>query len=60
MAKKQAAKAEKCAETATEPQAFAVVRTCGKQYRVTAGTLISIDTQDGKPDRKSTRLNSSH
>jgi large subunit ribosomal protein L21 len=34
---------------ATEPQAFAVVRTCGKQYRVTPGTRISIDELEGKP-----------
>jgi large subunit ribosomal protein L21 len=54
MANKQAAKAEKGAEKATEPQAFAVVRTCGKQYRVTAGTLISIDTQEGEPGDKIT------
>ncbi len=34
---------------AVEPKTFAVVRTCGKQYRVTAGTKISIDTQQGNP-----------
>ena len=34
---------------AAEPQAFAVVRTCGKQYRVVAGTKISIDQQEGNP-----------
>jgi large subunit ribosomal protein L21 len=39
--KKQAAVAE--------PQVFAIVRTCGKQYRVTAGTKISIDEQEGNP-----------
>ena len=32
-----------------EPQAFAIVRTCGKQYRVTVGTKISIDEQEGNP-----------
>jgi len=52
MAEKQAVKAKtKKAEKApksTEPQVFAVVRTCGKQYCVTAGTKISIDTQEGK------------
>lgn len=32
-----------------EPQVFAVVRTCGKQYRVTPGTKISIDEQEGNP-----------
>jgi large subunit ribosomal protein L21 len=32
-----------------EPQAFAIVRTCGKQYRVTVGTRISIDEQEGNP-----------
>jgi len=35
--------------TTTEPQVFAVVRTCGKQYRVSPGTKISIDTQEGNP-----------
>jgi large subunit ribosomal protein L21 len=34
---------------AVEPKVFAVVRTCGKQYRVTPGTKISIDTQEGNP-----------
>jgi large subunit ribosomal protein L21 len=33
----------------TEPQVFAVVRTCGKQYRVTPGMKISIDELDGNP-----------
>lgn len=33
----------------TEPQAFAVVRTCGKQFRVTPGMKISIDQQEGNP-----------
>ncbi len=48
MAKKQAAKAQ-TEKAAAEPQVFAVVRTCGKQYRVSPGTKISIDTQDVKP-----------
>lgn len=34
---------------AAEPKAFAIVRTCGKQYRVSAGTKISIDQQEGNP-----------
>ena len=50
MAKKQAAKTE----GAAEPQVFAIVRTCGKQYRVTPGTKISIDTQEGNPGDKIT------
>jgi len=33
---------------AAEPQIFAVVRACGKQYRVSPGTKISIDPQEGK------------
>ena len=53
MAEKQAVKAKaKKAEKAPksiEPQVFAIVRTCGKQYCVTAGTKISIDTQEGNP-----------
>jgi large subunit ribosomal protein L21 len=36
-------------ETAAAPQVFAVVRTCGKQYRVSPGSRISIDEQDGNP-----------
>lgn len=36
-------------DAVTEPQAFAIVRTCGKQYRVTPGTRISIDQQEGNP-----------
>ncbi len=36
-------------EQAAEPQVFAVVRTCGKQYRVSPGTRISIDEQEGNP-----------
>jgi large subunit ribosomal protein L21 len=46
MAKKQQ-KAEE--SKAAEPQVFAIVRTCGKQYRVTPGTKISIDEQEGNP-----------
>jgi large subunit ribosomal protein L21 len=34
---------------AAEPEVFAIVRTCGKQYRVTPGTRISIDEQEGNP-----------
>ncbi len=34
---------------ATEPQVFAIVRTAGKQYRVTAGTKISIDEVEANP-----------
>ena len=30
-------------EASNEPQVFAVVRACGKQYRVSPGTRISID-----------------
>jgi large subunit ribosomal protein L21 len=45
-AKKESAK--QVVESA-EPQAFAIVRTCGKQYRVTVGTKISIDEQEGNP-----------
>lgn len=33
----------------TEPKVFAIVRTCGKQYRVSPGTKISIDEQAGNP-----------
>lgn len=36
-------------EVAAEPTVFAVVRTCGKQYRVSPGTRISIDEQEGNP-----------
>lgn len=46
MAKKENSSTE---ATATEPQVFAVVRTCGKQYRVTPGCRISIDEQEGNP-----------
>jgi large subunit ribosomal protein L21 len=42
------ASSEKQAQV-VEPQVFAIVRTCGKQYRVTAGTKISIDEQEGNP-----------
>lgn len=58
MSEKQAAKAKKSAKVveakSNEPQVFAVVRTCGKQYCVTAGTKISIDTQEGKAGDKIT------
>lgn len=37
------------AEAATEPQVFAIVRTCGKQYRVMPGMKISIDELEGQP-----------
>lgn len=40
--------------TTTEPQAFAIVRTAGKQYRVTAGTKISVDEVEGNPGDKIT------
>jgi large subunit ribosomal protein L21 len=40
---------KKTEAVAAEPQAFAVVRTCGKQYRVVPGTKISIDQQEGNP-----------
>jgi large subunit ribosomal protein L21 len=36
-------------EVAAEHTVFAVVRTCGKQYRVSPGTRISIDEQEGNP-----------
>jgi large subunit ribosomal protein L21 len=39
---------------ASEPQVFAIVRTCGKQYRVTPGSKISIDEQEGQPGDKIT------
>jgi large subunit ribosomal protein L21 len=46
MAKKQ----DKSVDSKTaEPQVFAIVRTCGKQYRVSPGTKISIDEQEGNP-----------
>lgn len=40
--------------TSEEQQVFAVVRACGKQYRVSPGTRISIDEQDGEPGDKIT------
>lgn len=50
MAKKQEAEA-----VVEEPKVFAVVRTAGKQYRVSPGTKISIDQlQDKKPGDKVT------
>ncbi len=42
------------AASTQEPQAFAIVRTAGKQYRVTAGTKISIDEVEGNPGDKIT------
>lgn len=36
-------------QKATESQVFAVVRTCGKQYRVMPGSRISIDQYEGNP-----------
>lgn len=36
-------------EAVVESQTFAVVRTCGKQYRVTPGMRISIDELEGNP-----------
>ena len=47
------AKIEKTA-VVEEPKAFAVVRTAGKQYKVSAGTKISIDTIEGNPGDKIT------
>jgi large subunit ribosomal protein L21 len=46
---KQDKKASKTESKTVEPQVFAIVRTCGKQYRVTPGTKISIDEQEGNP-----------
>ncbi len=46
MAKKQNTSS---AAASSEPQVFAVVRTCGKQYRVTPGMKISIDELEGNP-----------
>lgn len=34
---------------AAAPQTFAVIRTAGKQYRVSPGSRISIDTVDAQP-----------
>jgi large subunit ribosomal protein L21 len=42
------------AATSAEPQTFAIVRTCGKQYRVTPGSKISIDEQSANPGDKIT------
>jgi len=42
-------KGAKSEVNSAEPQAFAIVRTCGKQYRVTVGTKIAIDEQEGNP-----------
>lgn len=48
MAKKEKAAAEKTA-VVEEPKVFAVVRTAGKQFRVSPGTRISVDELDAKP-----------
>ena len=48
MANKEKSSTQSQAQAA-EPQVFAVVRTCGKQYRVSPGTRISIDEQEGNP-----------
>jgi large subunit ribosomal protein L21 len=37
-----------------EPKVFAIVRTAGKQYKVSPGTKISIDTVEGNPGDKIT------
>jgi large subunit ribosomal protein L21 len=47
------AKKEKAA-VVEEPKVFAVVRTAGKQYKVSPGTKISIDTVEGNPGDKIT------
>lgn len=46
---KQDNKGSNAESKTAEPQVFAIVRTCGKQYRVTPGTKISIDEQEGNP-----------
>ncbi len=51
MAKNQKAAAEVVVE---EPKVFAVVRTAGKQYRVSPGTKISVDQFEGQPGDKVT------
>lgn len=48
------AKKEKAAAKVEEPKVFAVVRTAGKQYRVSPGTRISIDTVEGEAGSKIT------
>lgn len=45
---------ETVAATSAQPQTFAIVRTCGKQYRVTPGSRISIDEQSASPGDKIT------
>jgi large subunit ribosomal protein L21 len=54
MAKKQSDELNTDSVAQAEPKLFAVVRTCGKQYRVTAGTRISIATQEGEKGDKIT------
>ena len=44
-----AKKTQIAAEIKDEPKAFAIVRTAGKQFRVSAGTRISIDQLEGNP-----------
>lgn len=44
-----AKKNQTAAEVKDEPKAFAIVRTAGKQFRVSPGTRISIDQLEGKP-----------
>jgi len=46
---KKSVKSASKENNASEPQTFAIVRTCGKQYRVTPGSRISIDEQEGNP-----------
>ena len=48
------AKKEKAAAVVEEPKVFAVVRTAGKQYKVSPGTRISIDTVEGEAGSKIT------
>jgi ribosomal protein L21 len=45
---------EKAAVVVEEPKVFAIVRTAGKQYKVSPGTKISIDTVEGNPGDKIT------
>jgi large subunit ribosomal protein L21 len=49
MANKEKSSTQSQDQSAEQPKVFAVVRTCGKQYRVSPGTRISIDEQDGNP-----------
>ena len=39
---------------------YAVIETGGKQYRVELGSELHVELTGATPDRKSTRLNSSH